>query len=54
MCQEEADGSAELLLSTPVVVGLGADWSEGWWMVGIALIIGVAAVLGVRRRDLAL
>jgi ABC-2 type transport system permease protein len=39
---------------TPVVVGTAADWSEGWWMVGIALIIGAAAVAGVRRRDLAL
>ncbi|TFC87605.1 polyketide antibiotic transporter [Cryobacterium sp. TmT2-59] len=39
---------------TPVVVGTGADWSEGWWMVGIALCLGAAAVIGVRRRDLAL
>ncbi|THG32618.1 hypothetical protein E6C70_12800 [Glaciibacter flavus] len=39
---------------TPVVIGPHVDWSAAWVMLGVAVVIGGASVLLLRRRDLAL
>ncbi len=38
---------------TPVPNGSTTDWSGAWWMVTIAVLAGVAATVGMRRREAA-
>ncbi|TFD32292.1 ABC transporter permease [Cryobacterium cryoconiti] len=39
---------------TPVIGAADVDWSGAGWMLGLALVGGVLAFVGIRRRDLAL
>ena len=36
---------------TPVTTGAGTDWSGGFWMLGVAAVLGLAALVGMRRRE---
>lgn len=36
---------------TPVTTGAGTDWSGGFWMLGIAVVLALIALVAVRRRE---
>jgi ABC-2 type transport system permease protein len=36
---------------TPVTTGTGTDWSGGFWMLGITVVLALVALVAIRRRE---